>query len=122
MSETVGKGSQRAAHHSAIHKGGATVGAKSAAVGGDAPHVDAVAPHVEAPRAAPLPSGASASKRLQRFVKADAVKSGEHPKATNLLDLRANAEDDALDVVFQKHLADFRIAFAEMRKQPPSVV
>jgi hypothetical protein len=46
----------------------------------------------------------------------------EELKATSLVELRARGETDTLDGIFQKHLADFRTAFAEMRKQPPSVV
>jgi hypothetical protein len=47
---------------------------------------------------------------------------GSEPVAVGLVELRTRADDDTLDMIFQKHLIDFRTAFAEMRKQAPSVV
>lgn len=78
---------------------------------------NAVEPGAHPPEA-PIPSGASARSRLQRFVEPAL---GE-PAAISLVELRALAEHESLDAVFQKHLVDFRVAFAEMRKHAPSVV
>lgn len=61
----------------------------------------------------PVPSVAHEATRLAEWVE---------PKATSLVELRARAEDESLDSIFKKHLADFRTAFAELRKQAPSVV
>lgn len=61
----------------------------------------------------PVPSVAHEATRLAEWVE---------PKATSLVELRARAEDETLDSIFKKHLADFRTAFAELRKQAPSVV
>ncbi|OGQ13616.1 MAG: hypothetical protein A2138_08420, partial [Deltaproteobacteria bacterium RBG_16_71_12] len=61
----------------------------------------------------PVPSVAHEAEKLSAWAE---------PHATSLVELRAKAEDDSLDSVFQKHLADFRTAFAELRRQAPSVV
>jgi uncharacterized protein (TIGR00730 family) len=61
----------------------------------------------------PVPSGAHAVDRLQRFVE---------PQAASLVELRARAEDDSLDTVFQKHMVDFNVAFDQMSKHAPSIV
>jgi uncharacterized protein (TIGR00730 family) len=62
---------------------------------------------------APIPSGSHAKDRLQRFVE---------PQAASLVELRARAETDSLDSVFQKHLVDFNTAFALMTQHAPSIV
>lgn len=61
----------------------------------------------------PVPSAAHEASRLSTWAE---------PKATSLVELRARAEDDTLDSIFQKHLVDFRTSFAELRRQAPSVV
>ncbi len=79
----------------------------------------ASAPRKAAPAApppapeAPVPSVAHEAERLSAWAE---------PKATSLVELRAQAEDDTLDSIFKKHLADFRTAFGELRRQAPSVV
>lgn len=65
-----------------------------------------------APVEPPIPSAAHEATKLSTWAE---------PKATSLVELRAVAENDALDSVFKKHLADFRTAFAELRRQAPSV-
>ncbi|MCC7071988.1 MAG: LOG family protein [Deltaproteobacteria bacterium] len=61
----------------------------------------------------PIPSAAHEAAKLAAWAE---------PKATSLVELRAAAENDTLDATFKKHLADFRTAFAELRRQAPSVV
>lgn len=68
---------------------------------------------LEARKAPPVPSGSHARERLQRFVE---------PQAASLVELRARADDDSLDTVFQKHEIDFNVAFDQMTKHAPSIV
>lgn len=91
--------------------------ASSAQPATPAPHAAPVRATVEAVASAaqaPIPSGAHASRRLQH--------AAGPPTAVSLVELRARADDDTLDTVFQKHLVDFRVAFAEMREHAPSIV
>lgn len=96
-------------------------GAQEAGQAGDAGRVATSGPLAQvAPRPPleepPAPSAGPAARHLQRYVTHD------EPKAASLVELRARAEDDSLDTTFKKHLVDFRTAFAELRKQAPSVV
>lgn len=69
----------------------------------------------------PVPSVAHEAAQVSTHISTH-ISSWAEPKATSLVELRARAEDDSLDSIFQKHLVDFRTAFAEMRRQAPSVV